>query len=272
MIRPVRTDPFIFRWAVNGAGYRWVKGLAGDTHLVPRDQIGLPSRVYEPSAGLFLEFAALKPTQEAIVEFAWKYGSLFDSYSSEDWAARENHTLTAGPSLSTWKSEIGDMQALIKLWQTIEDCRIPKLRKERLAELRETVIWTDKGVRYEIKTSKRGMHAVWLPDAWLARVPPNDVLLPARYALQSEINLRISDPDSLTIPRLAWTPDNHQRIIFTPTNLLAAMWLQFAQAVTGEFQLKRCEGCGNYFQVGPGGKRADATTCGDACRQRKNRA
>lgn len=270
MIKPVRTDPFIFRWAVSGAGYRWLKGEDGDIHLVPRDEIGLPSRVYEPSSGLFLEFAALK-TQDAIVEFAWKYGDLFNSYSSADRVARENRTLTAGASLNTWKAEIGDMQALVSLWQQIEDCRIPRLRKDRLEQLRKTIIWSDKGVRYEIKTPKRGMHAVWLPDTWMDRVPPNDVLLPAQYALQSEINLRIADPHTLTIPRLAWTPDHHQRVIFTPTNLLADMWLQFAQAVTGEFQLKRCV-CGKYFQVGPGGRRADATTCSDACRQRKRRA
>ena len=73
------------------------------------------------------------------------------------------------------------------------------------------------------------------------------------------------------VPRLAWTPDYHQRLIFVPSNLLAAMWLQFAQAVTGEFKLKRCEQCGEYFPVGPGGKRADAETCGDRCRQRKRR-
>jgi hypothetical protein len=56
-----------------------------------------------------------------------------------------------------------------------------------------------------------------------------------------------------------------------PPNLLAAMWLQFAHAVTGEFQLQLCAGCGKYFQVGPGARRADATTCSDACRQRKKR-
>jgi hypothetical protein len=70
-------------------------------------------------------------------------------------------------------------------------------------------------------------------------------------------------------------PDDHQRIVFQPTNLLAAIWLQFARAVTEEYPLRICEGCGEYFQVGPG-RRAHTKTCKDrcrqrACRQRKNR-
>jgi len=57
-----------------------------------------------------------------------------------------------------------------------------------------------------------------------------------------------------------------------PSNLLAAMWLQFAQFASGTFELKRCPGCGAYFQAGNGAKRrADAVTCSDACRQRKKR-
>lgn len=84
-----------------------------------------------------------------------------------------------------------------------------------------------------------------------------------------EVNKRIAE--YVTTPRLAWTPDYGQRIIFEPSNLLAAMWNQFAQAITGDLRLKKCVVCGNYFQVGPGAKRADTITCGVACRQEESR-
>lgn len=41
-----------------------------------------------------------------------------------------------------------------------------------------------------------------------------------------------------------------KRLIFEPTNLLAAILLQFARAVTEGYQLQTCAGCGEYFQVG----------------------
>ena len=78
------------------------------------------------------------------------------------------------------------------------------------------------------------------------------VLLIARTALQREVNLRLAAHP--TIPQLAWTPDHDHRILFKPPNLLAAMWLRFAEAITGEFQLRRCVECRKYYQIGPGGR------------------
>ena len=156
------------------------------------------------------------------------------------------------------------MRALVDLWDQIKHRRLTNLRK--IIEL------SDKGISYSIcGRTVLLAHDEILLSAPMNRFAPKDVVLPARYALQKEINRRLRELQTLTVPQLAWTPDNHQRVIFRPSNLLAALWLQFAQAVTGEFQLKTCEGCGKYFQVGPGGKRADATTCSDACRQRKKR-
>jgi hypothetical protein len=153
------------------------------------------------------------------------------------------------------------MRVLVGIWDQIQD--------QQLAELAKIITRTEKQLYYVIKTPKRKVNATLAHGDGLSRFDPADVLLPARCALQLEINKRIAE--TLTVPRLSWTPDYHQRIIFQSSNLLAAVWMQFAQAVTGEFQLKRCEGCGTYFQVGPGGRRADATTCGDKCRQQKKR-
>lgn len=82
--------------------------------------------------------------------------------------------------------------------------------------------------------------------------------------------MRLSE--NATIPELKWTPDTtesggyQQRIILRPQNLLAALWIQFARAVTEELQMRQCEFCGEYFQVGPGASREDAKYCKDVCR------
>ncbi len=113
----------------------------------------------------------------------------------------------------------------------------------------------------------------YLGEAHFGPFSENDVVLPAHYALQREINVRLSD--YAAVPQLTWTSDKHgqhQRIIFRLPNLLSAMWLQFAQAVTSEFQLKKCPVCHTYFQAGPGARRIDAITCGGKCRQAKRKA
>jgi hypothetical protein len=258
VIKDIRAhNPFNFRGNVSGSGYEWVKGRDGKQHLVPRREPGIGYRPCEPDSGVFLEFAKMPPTKEAIQNFAGLHGDLFS---------------ISGTSLSAWTKEAGDMRALVTLWEHIQ--------QRQLVALKKVIKWNEKEVGYEIKTPlhERDItlaHAD-LPATGFDRFSPKDVVLPARCALQLEINVRLAERP--TVPRLSWTPDTgdtsgdyHQRIVFQPPNLLAAMWLQFAQAVTEEFLLKECEGCGKYFQVGPGGRRADATTCGDACRQLKHR-
>jgi len=254
----------VFRWPVIRAGYRWAEGQGGSLHLIPRDEIEIGISIYEPSAGLFLEFAKLKPTATNIADFACKYGGLFESYGMEDFVIRENGKLSHGASLEKWQTEIKHMSALVQLWE--------RIKARRIADLKKVITRDDKGISYSIGGQFVMLaHAEVALETPMSRFAPNDFVLPARFALHKEINRKLRQPETLVVPQLAWTPDYHQRIVFRPNNLLAAMWLQFAQAVTEEFQLQICEGCGKYFQVGPGGRRADAKTCSDACRQRKNR-
>jgi hypothetical protein len=240
--------------------------MDGKPHLVPNPEPGKGVWEYEPPISLFSEFATLETTASAIKGFADKYGDLFASYDEPDHVALDG-TVSFGASLKRWQSEIGDMRALVDLWGHVQ--------QRRLSELKNVVTWKkteagDDEVSYVLRTP-RGRRNVTLFHSALgeSRFRRPDVLLPSRCALQLEINKRLAEHS--TIPRLAWTPDYQHRIIFKSPHLLAAMWLQFAQAVTGEFQLKRCVVCGKFFQVGPGGRRADSMTCTDACRQQKSR-
>jgi hypothetical protein len=265
MISPIKTDPFIIRETVSEAGYEWLAGVDGRPRLVPRHVPGVGFRLCEPHPGLFREFAVLNPTRDVILAFAEQYGDLFNSYAVEQSAVREDHTVTQGTSFGEWTREIADMRVLVELWENIQH--------RRIAALKKIVKWTIKEVGYVIETPRRSADVTLahadIPGSGFSRFSRKDVLLPAKCALQREINKRLAEQP--TIPRLAWTPDYHQRLIFMPPNLLGAMWLQLAQAVAGEFELYPCDFCGKFFQRGPGGRRADATTCSDACRQRKKR-
>jgi hypothetical protein len=275
----VSIDPFTFRWWVDSAGHEWKKGAASpkDLLLVARNVPGSPLKLYYPLEkypGLFRDFSVLRGKDD-ILQFANLYGTLFHGgYSSKGRA--QGGTLGKDPigklfgtSLAQWEWEIADMRILVHLWESIVD--------RNVKELAHIVTWErDGSVGYKIDAPRRKPNVwLWVPS-FGSPLPdvfkPGDILLPARYALQAEINARLANPEiGLSVPCLNWTPDLKQRITITPPNLLAGMWLQFAQTVTGNYLLKRCQGCGNYFQAGPGGKRSDAETCGSTCRQRKAR-
>jgi len=255
----VPTDPFIFRWTVNEAGYEWQESMDGKPRLFPRHKPGVGIRHYVPESGLFREFAGLHPTRDAIQEFAAKYGDLFDRWDIMH--TSRSGRFVGGTSLDRWKIKVGDMRDLVSIWDQIQD--------ERLGELRKIIVRSKNEICYV-----RGRTNVTLDRGELSRFDPRDVLLPARAALQWEINKRLADTDTptLTVPRLSWTPDYHQRIVFLPCNLLAEMWMQFARVTTGEFRLQFCAaGCGKYFQVGPGAVRVHTKTCSPRCRQALSR-
>lgn len=271
MKTPINTDPFIFRWKVNEAGYQWVNGIMdGKPHLVRRLDPGKGAMEIEPAKEAFAEFAKLDSTQDEIKEFADKHGDLFDSYSEPDHVAHDG-TVSGGASLKRWQSEIGDMRVLFELWENIGN--------RRFAELRKIIRWLKtkddhRSVNYLIETPRRRRDQMLahtrISKGLLSRFAgDNGLLFAARCALMQEINLRLIEHS--TVPALSWTPDYHERLVFKPPHFLAAMWLQFAQALTGEFGIKRCLACGRFVQIGPGGRRADFKTCGAACRKRKSR-
>lgn len=286
MTVPINPDPFPFYWLVEEHGYEWVRGLTSEPRLASRVSADPQTRIriYKPlrDERLFLKFASLKPNPPEIREFANTYGPLFDRYTDTSAVRRPKGVYELGQlygsSLKRWKAEIERMRVLVGIWKAVKGARKDSLRK--------VIVWKNKDiVNYKLRWSDTLLASAHHNKALLERLRPFDVIKPAMYLLQAEINKRIADmsnSDHLAIvPRLVWCagpridgiakPDHHQRLTFQPTSLLAAIWLQFARAVTAEYQLKVCEGCGEYFQVGKGARRAHTKTCSIKCRKRASR-
>ena len=56
-----------------------------------------------------------------------------------------------------------------------------------------------------------------------------------------------------------------------PPNLLGAMWAQFAWAVAGDKEVRRCATCGKWFVLDPDTARTSRLYCTEACRSRQYR-
>jgi hypothetical protein len=57
------------------------------------------------------------------------------------------------------------------------------------------------------------------------------------------------------------------RIALRPKTLMDAIWLQFAQSLSGGKSLRTCRQCSTWFEVGAGGRRTIAEFCSPTCRQ-----
>lgn len=259
-------ETFILRNGVCDAGYVWEKAEDGEPLLVMQNKPGVGIHPQELRAGVFRKFAELK-TRQDIKKFADMFGDLSNHWN--DPPHRYDGTSVLGRLLSEWTKAIEDMRVLVNLWDHIKERNYDALKK--------LIFFTDEGPEYVISRPKTGSHIgklaqLTLPSGKRIQFSHNDLLLPARCALQIEVNARLSE--NAIKPELTWTPDTnesggyHQRIVFRSKSLVSALWIQFAQAITEELQMRLCEFCGGYFQVGPGGSREDAKYCKDVCRVR----
>jgi hypothetical protein len=93
--------------------------------------------------------------------------------------------------------------------------------------------------------------------------------VPAHYLIATTINWYIEGRVS---PCAIWN-DRPGRIPFQirPSNLLGAIWLQFALAVDGAKKYRACKGCGRWFELSPQTGRISKLFCSDSCRVRAHR-
>ena len=235
-------------------------------------------RFYETPANLFKEFASTAETKEAVKDFADKWGQLGfekgkgrtlfedDRVSGINWG---------GELLSWWCAAISKMRNATGLWKAIEEAR-----NGDDSELSQFIRWTfvDGGASVTVALPARGR-------SWFGRKLQNlkmradsnektrghwasgDLIRPANEFLREELMKRLAG--SLSIG-LDWN-EAHSDLVrsFRPKSLLALLWLQFADALTGETEFRHCKrkGCGKLIRISPEhGSHTNKQTCSDSCK------
>lgn len=85
-------------------------------------------------------------------------------------------------------------------------------------------------------------------------------------------NDHIADIGGGSTAQLAQTSGaDHPSLRLVPRTLRSAIWLQFAQAVSENQILGKCEECPTWFEIGPGGGRPEKVYCSNACQMRAYR-
>jgi hypothetical protein len=289
----MRTD--VFEWQVAEAGYAWVPtrvdaggGATGEQWVLGEVCSGRPfpaARSYNPLAvgGLFLTLADTEPTCDGVLKFAGRFGTLGRPARSGPATTvkdRQGRTvrLTDEP-LELWQLQISALAQASGLWHLLQvgdaDGLAAHVRWQKDAAGRDEVYYVshpgldggDVTPSGHVAAEELIAAPTFHPER-LAR--PGDLGLPALAYIQDRINAPLAAQVS---PRLVWDAErNRSTLRLVPDSLLGCVWLQFAQAVSSDKGFRRCDQCGQWFELGlPGGRRS-RLFCSGACRTRAHRA
>jgi hypothetical protein len=221
-------------------GFQWV-GEGAAMRLEPMPGVRFADyRPGEERTALYRTFAGLEPTPRSVLRFANRFGQL-------------GQTGDVRSFFDAWAGHIAWMRQLVALANALGDDAAgirtvlgPIAREDlrAVAERRRSAI---AAVRVASLTDDEYAHI------GLARIL---LALLGSGGLLSGLSLA-SGRD----------PRTGRRVVgFTHDDLAGFLLFQFARAWLGDWQLRRCDGCGKWFRLLPAVNRANRTSCSNSCR------
>jgi hypothetical protein len=263
-------QPFEFTWEVSSLGYEWKTAEPVSTpkrkrrYLIEKFAVGLqrPVRRYRPledASGLFRTFAEIPLTHEGVQTFASMYGMLGKGVT-ELVVPGSSDSVHAGESFECWIEEIGLIRDLLGLWDA--------LVSKNHSVLAKIIRWNKVGVRAQWGSGKLGRRGGWIAAQdiradLLQSFVPGNLLSPGWHCLQQLLNAQLTKYPAGA--RLLW--DRDLALFMAPGSLISAIWFQFAAAIDGNRDYRRCKHCRRWFEIG-GARRSDAVFCSNACKFR----
>ena len=266
-------DDLVHFWWTRGRTIRWYEASEDSGALwwlVPE----LEGHWYRPlhdELAAFRAFAELDPNnRDNVTEFVRKFGLLLEQKKllAPGLPSDLPHPARFVEPFSLWQDETRAMRNAVDVFDALDKPR-------RLAE------W----IRLESPTGDpnrvlfcRGEEGEMPRSAEIASDTfrtsllgyivgqPRDAALrrAGKFFIQQEINSRL---EKTAAPKLLYNPESDQlELWLTPTNLLGALWLQFARAVEASKTYSRCQVCTQWFEVSSEGKRRHSKYCSDRCR------
>ena len=263
-VRWSKTIPVLGRMSQEQPPQWWlVPGLGGEPYLPLHEELAA-----------FQAFADLDPTRDNVASFVRKFGVLLHKHSLLVPDVVSPQPAPHGEPLLFWEEETRAMRNAVDVFDALDKprrlsewirldsptgdphrvllfCRGEEGERERFAEIASA-------------TSRTSLLGYILGQ-------PRDVALrrAGQFFVQQEINSRLEE---CAAPKLLYNPESDQlELRITPTNLLGALWLQFARAVEASKTYRRCRVCTQWFEVSVEGKRRHSKYCSDRCRMKAYR-
>ena len=213
----------------------------------------------------------------------------------EEWNYINDRQALWAEAPGMWLDEIAEMRMALEIWDMARLADDDALQKLIYWE-NDKVLWTHEVGNTEsdfheesdlfwvgdIKTGDR--HVQWGNGLIVSgnyvssedhhperrdSLTPDNLVSAARYivsdlvseGLAGRVSAQLGPRNGETVPAIRLVPDS----------LIGALWLQFAIAVDGNLDYKRCEECQMWIEIAPGAGRPDKSYCSDACRMRAYR-
>ena len=253
-----------FTWGIPDKGYLWdhqarpdpVLGGGGKPpflliHPDARETRYAPLPFDEPGAEtepLFARFAALRPTEADIRDFANEYGWLGVGIpvTSQHYPGERKGFVRVirGESLSRWRDEIRALGIAVRLYRW--------LLEDDQDAIKGAVRWESQQC-VRVCIPRHGQRLLYRSDyGFLFQSQPSDPALAIRALLLSLVNQSLREHAS---PCLLLDKKRQPQPFIRPRNLVGALWLQLQQAILGQRQIRTCRACGGWMDVT--GSRAD---------------
>lgn len=289
---------FDFEWFVHTDGYAWIESeFAADTSfpmtgtppqgggetpwLAARGEPSslklLDRRKYYPfrdHSCLFRVLAETGTDRDGITGFAERYGLLgfeLDSGGSGPW-------IGIAEPVSAWRFEIRAMRQAVDLWDMVsdgDDAGIAAWFQPLVSIVRADREGPHNRRDGGGESSGREIEAGEL--RWLRTnaeiqdlFDEGEMKLVALSRVQAIVNERIAARVS---PRMLWDSPARSSwgLYFVPSNLVGALWTQFAQAITENRDYRRCRQCDSWFEIDHYRARSNRFFCSNACRSKAYR-
>lgn len=255
--RPVPSDAL--DWRSNRSGVRAL--------VAPKPFRREPYNPMQEQPALYLKFTSLPATEEAFRGFVAQFGLLG--------LARPSRPET----FSTWRMHHGALAVAVRAWDTLRqprpslgwihetpeaveffgnDPQLPRILMNRLT--RQSQLGTFVApllVGLSTRERRRLLGRVWLGQ-YVNRFIGGG--LGPGTTVQAYLVI-----DSLT---------RAQALRTVPNTLIAAMWLQMAETISGGTTFKQCRTCRTWFLISPvgAGRRRQALYCRNACKVNASRS
>lgn len=213
---------------------------------------------------LFRVFAETDPTPDGLLEFASSYGPLLrGSREYYCWWSRKHFLVRCATRLMDAIAINAEEQVQVVL-SKMRDRPVPPVSPEYEKKRRELSGESDK----EFADRMLKGRDEFSPDSKVRHSKGYGWLDFVRDHLLHWLNMG----HAFGLACLEGDFKTGFRIVTTPNSLIDVMWWQFAMALCEGKSQHRCEGCGEWLDVGggtvQGNDRIDKRTCGDACRAR----